>query len=115
MKLDAPDHRKAITINFRLEAATYDLVQQYEEYAKTLGQYFKTDGQLMTAVVTAFLTKKVSPDFFVWLKAQQMPVGKKNGKKEEVYEYKATYFNGDKEVPDVDLSAVRLNGEEVRK
>jgi len=76
MKLDAPDHRKAITINFRLEAATYDLVQQYEEYAKTLGQHFKTDGQLMTAVVTAFLTKKVSPDFFVWLHTQQAPVVK---------------------------------------
>jgi hypothetical protein len=75
MKLDAIDHRKPVTVNLKLDAATYDLAQRYKEYAATLGQQFNTDGQLMGAVILAFF-KKGDPDFARWLRLQHHPAPK---------------------------------------
>src|SRR5215475_6169805 len=75
MKLTAIDDRKPIAVNVRLEAATYDLAQRYKEYAATLGQEFKTDGQLLAAIVDAFV-KRGDKDFLTWLRTQQQTGGK---------------------------------------
>ena len=75
MKLDAIDDRKPVAVSVRLEAATYDLAQQYKAYAQTIGQHFKTDGQLIAAIVDAFV-KRGDKDFLVWLRSQQQPATK---------------------------------------
>jgi hypothetical protein len=70
MKLDAIDHRKPVTVNLRLEAAIYDLAQQYKAYAASQGSHYKTDGQLIAAIVDAFV-RRGDNDFRAWLRAQQ--------------------------------------------
>ena len=75
MKLAAIDNRKPVAVNVRLEAAIYDLAQQYKAYAKTIGQEFKTDGHLIAAIVDAFV-KRGDKDFLTWLRSQHQPATK---------------------------------------
>ena len=81
MKLNTVDNRPPVAVNVRLDAAIYDLAVSYREYAEMKGQHFKTDGQLVSAIVEAFV-KRGDKDFLTWRRMRaELPVAKKTQRK----------------------------------